>query len=261
MNNMKVFVADDVNNDKLAPLREAGIKVIKETKLAPEELAERIKDADGVIVRSATHITAELMDKAEKLRVIGRAGVGVDNVDVKAATEQRNCRDERARRQHDYDCRTLQSLCLFRWREMFRKRTQNCKRVWDKKSFVGVELNGKTLGVIGLGRIGKHVAKIAKGFGMKIFAFDPFVSPNKQKNSALNSERLDEVFAHADFLTIHTPVTDETRNIIGKDAFAKMKKGVRVINCARGGLVDETALLEAIENGNGRGGGFGRFFD
>jgi D-3-phosphoglycerate dehydrogenase len=121
--------------------------------------------------------------------------------------------------------------------------------VWDKKKFVGVELNGKTLGVIGLGRIGRHVAKIAKGFGMKILAFDPFVSEEQAKDLGIEVGSLDNVFANADFLTIHTPVTDETRNLIGKDAFAKMKKGVRLVNCARGGLVDENALLEAIENG------------
>ncbi len=246
---MKVFVADDVNNDKLTPLRDAGIEVVKETKLAPEELALRIKDADGVIVRSATKITADLMDAAEKLRVIGRAGVGVDNIDVKAATARgivvMNAPDGNTITTAEHTIALLVSMA----RNVPQAHAKLQAGIWDKKSFVGVELNGKTLGVIGLGRIGKHVAKVAKGFGMKIFAFDPFVSPEQAKDFGFELGSLDEVFANADFLTIHTPVTDETRNIIGRDAFGKMKKGVRVINCARGGLVDETALLEAIENG------------
>ncbi|CAN5398034.1 phosphoglycerate dehydrogenase [soil metagenome] len=249
MNNIKVFVADDVNNDKLAPLREAGFEVVKETKLSPEELALRIKDADGVIVRSATRITADLMDRAEKLRVIGRAGVGVDNIDVKAATQRgivvMNAPDGNTITTAEHTIALLVSMA----RNVPQAHAKLQAGTWDKKSFVGVELNGKTLGVIGLGRIGKHVAKVAKGFGMKIFAFDPFVSPEQAKEFGFELGSLDDVFKHADFLTIHTPVTDETRNIIGRDAFAKMKKGVRVINCARGGLVDETALLEAIENG------------
>ena len=249
MNNIKVFVADDVNNDKLAPLREAGFNVVKETKLAPEELALRIKDADGVIVRSATRITADLMDKAEKLRVIGRAGVGVDNIDVKAATQRgivvMNAPDGNTITTAEHTIALLVSIA----RNVPQAHAKLQAGIWDKKSFVGVELNGKTLGVIGLGRIGKHVAKVAKGFGMKIFAFDPFVSPEQAKDFGFELGSLDEVFANADFLTIHTPVTDETRNIIGAEAFAKMKPGVRLINCARGGLVDETALLEAIENG------------
>lgn len=246
---MKVFVADDVNNDKLAPLRDAGIEVIKETKLPPEEIALRIKDADGVIVRSATRITADLMDAGEKLRVIGRAGVGVDNIDVKAATQRgivvMNAPDGNTITTAEHSIALLVSMA----RNVPQAHAKLQNGIWDKKSFVGVELNGKTLGVIGLGRIGKHVAKIAKGFGMKIFAFDPFVSPEQAKEFGFELGTLDEVFANADFLTIHTPVTSETKNIIGSDAFGKMKKGVRIVNCARGGLVDEVALLEAIENG------------
>lgn len=249
MNNLKVFIADDVNEDKLAPLIEAGFNVVKETKLSPEELMERLKDADGVIVRSATKITADIMDKAEKLRVIGRAGVGVDNIDVKAATERgivvMNAPDGNTITTAEHTFAILVSMA----RNVPQAHAKLQSGIWDKKSFVGVELYGKTLGVIGLGRIGKHVAKIAKGFGMKIFAFDPFVSNEQAKEMGIEIGSLDEVFANADFLTIHTPVTDETRGIIGKDAFAKMKKGVRIVNCARGGLVDEDALLTAIDEG------------
>lgn len=246
---MKVFVADDVNEEKLAPLIDAGIDVVKETKLNDDALADRLKDADGVIVRSATHITAELMDAAKNLRVIGRAGVGVDNIDVKAATQRgivvMNAPDGNTITTAEHTIALLVSMA----RNVPQAHAKLQSGVWDKKSFVGVELNGKTLGVIGLGRIGKHVAQIARGFGMQIVAFDPFTSADQAKELGIETGTLDEVFVRADFLTIHTPVTDETRGIIGKDAFTKVKKGVRLLNCARGGLVDEIALLEAIENG------------
>jgi D-3-phosphoglycerate dehydrogenase len=249
MNNIKIFIADDVNEDKLAPLRDAGFNVVKKTKLEGEALAAEIKDADGVIVRSATRITSDLMDNAERLRVIGRAGVGVDNIDVKAATERgivvMNAPDGNTITTAEHTIALLVSMA----RNVPQAHAKLQSGVWDKKSFVGVELNGKTLGVVGLGRIGKHVARIAKGFGMEILAFDPFVSPEQAKEMGIELGNLDEVLSKADFITIHTPVTDETRGILGREAFAKMKKGVRLVNCARGGLVDENALLEAIENG------------
>lgn len=249
MNNLKVFIADDVNEEKLAPLVEAGINVVKETKLPPDQLIERLRDADGVIVRSATRITAEVMDRAEKLRVIGRAGVGVDNIDVKAATKRgivvMNAPDGNTITTAEHTIALLVSLA----RNVPQAHAKLQNGVWDKKSFVGVELNGKTLGVIGLGRIGRHVAGVAKGFGMKILAFDPFVSDDQAREAGIEIGSLETVFSKADFITIHTPVTDETRGIIGAGAFAKMKDGVRLINCARGGLVDEEALLAAIQSG------------
>ena len=246
---MKVFVADDVNEDKLAPLRDAGIDVVKEVKLTADALAERIKDADGVIVRSATHITAELMDAAPNLRVIGRAGVGVDNIDVAAATKRgivvMNAPDGNTITTAEHTIALLVSMA----RNVPQAHAKLQSGVWDKKSYVGVELNGKTLGVIGLGRIGKHVAAVARGFGMSIVGFDPFISAEQAKELGIEMGSLDDVFNRADFLTIHTPVTDETRGLIGREAFTKMKKGVRLVNAARGGLVDEAALLGAIDDG------------
>lgn len=249
MNEIKVFVADDVNEEKLAPLKEANFTVEKRIKLSPEELAEAAKDFDGMIVRSETKVRADLMDKLPRLRVIGRAGVGVDNIDVKEATARgivvMNAPDGNTITTAEHSIALLVSMA----RNVPQAHQVLQTGKWDKKSFTGVELNGKTLGVIGLGRIGRHVAKVAKGFGMNIFAFDPFVSAEQAKDSGFEIGTLDDVFSKADFLTIHTPVTDETRNIIGKDAFAKMKTGVRIVNCARGGLVDEAALIEAVESG------------
>jgi D-3-phosphoglycerate dehydrogenase len=249
MSNIKVFVADDVNEEKLAPLRDAGFTLEKRIKLSTADLAEAMKDFDGLIVRSETKVRGDLMDALPKLRVIGRAGVGVDNIDVKAATERgivvMNAPDGNTITTAEHTIALLVSMA----RNVPQAHTLLQSGVWDKKKFVGVELNGKILGVIGLGRIGKHVAKIAKGFGMTILAFDPFASAEQAKDLGIEIGTLDGVFQRADFITIHTPVTDDTRNIIGRDAFAKMKKGVRLINCARGGLIDEAALLEAIENG------------
>jgi D-3-phosphoglycerate dehydrogenase len=246
---MKVFIADDVNEDKLAPLVDAGIEVIKETGLAPEELAKRLADADGVIVRSATRITAELMDVAPNLRVIGRAGVGVDNIDVAAATARgivvMNAPDGNTITTAEHAFALIISMC----RNVPQAHAKLQAGTWDKKSFVGVELHGKTLGVIGLGRIGKHVSRIARGFGMNIVAYDPFCSADAAAELGMLMAPLDDVFAKADILTIHTPVTDETRGIIGREAFAKMKTGVRLVNAARGGLVDEEALVEALDEG------------
>ncbi|MDH3529240.1 MAG: phosphoglycerate dehydrogenase [Acidobacteriota bacterium] len=249
MKHTKVFVADDVNEERLALLREAGIEVVKETKLSPEMLAERLGDADGVIVRSATEITAEIMDRARRLRVIGRAGVGVDNIDVKAATKRgivvMNAPDGNTITTAEHTVALLVSLA----RNVAQAHGLLQQGIWDKKRFVGVELNGKSLGVIGLGRIGRHVAKIAKGFGMHISGYDPFVTDESAKDFGIALEPLEELLAKSDFITIHTPVTDETRGMIGAAAFSKMKDGVRIVNCARGGLVNEEALLEAIESG------------
>lgn len=249
MENARIFVADDVNEDRLAPLINAGFDVVKETKLSPEDLAKRIADADGVIVRSATTITPELMDLAPRLRVIGRAGVGVDNIDVKAATARgivvMNAPDGNTITTAEHTIALLVSMA----RNVAQAHGLLQSGTWDKKRFVGIELHGKTLGVIGLGRIGRHVAKIARGFGMNICGYDPFVSEENARESGIIVDSLDNVLAQSDFITIHTPVTEETRGIIGKAAFAMMKDGVRVINCARGGLVNEEALLEAIESG------------
>ena len=249
MEEFKILVADDVNEQKLLPLTDAGIRVVKKTKLPPEELAIEMSDADGVIVRSSTKITADLIASSPKLRVIGRAGVGVDNIDVQAATEKgvvvMNAPDGNTITTAEHAIALLISLA----RNIPQADAALRSGTWDKKRFVGVELHGKTIGVIGLGRIGKHVARVARGFGMKVAGFDPFISEEQARELGIELGTLDEVVAKSDFITIHTPVTDETRGMIGREAFEKMKDGVRIVNCARGGLVDEEALLAAIESG------------
>src|SRR6267142_2221680 len=245
----KIFVADDISDSGLQPLRDAGFIVEKQVKLKPVELRAALNDCAGLVVRSETKVTSDLMDSATALKVIGRAGVGVDNIDVPAATERgivvMNAPDGNTITTAEHTIALLIALA----RRVPQANSSLKSGRWDRKSFVGVELQGKTLGVVGLGRIGRTVAARARAFGMKIVAFDPFIAPEQARDLEIELAPLDELFAGADFITIHTPLTTETRGVIGRDAFARMKKGVRIINCARGGLVDENALYDAIKSG------------
>ena len=245
----RIFVADDVSEKGLQPLRDAGFVVEKQTGLAAEALRRALVDCDGLVVRSETKVTAELMEAAGKLRVIGRAGVGVDNIDVPAATARgivvMNAPDGNTITTAEHTLALLVALA----RNIPQANASVKAARWERKHFIGAELQGKTLGVVGLGRIGRAVAVRARAFGMQIVGHDPFIAPDQARDLEIESASLDEVFARADFLTVHTPLTTETRGVIGRDAFSKMKPGVRVINCARGGLVDEAALYEAIKSG------------
>jgi D-3-phosphoglycerate dehydrogenase len=245
----KVFVADEVSDSGLQPLRAAGFVVEKCTGLSRDELREKLRNYDGLVVRSETKVTAELMDHAPNLRVIGRAGVGVDNIDVPAATARgivvMNAPDGNTITTAEHTIALLIALA----RSVPQANSSLRSGKWERKRFIGVELQGKTLGVVGLGRIGRVVASRARAFGMNIVAYDPFMSPEQARDLEIELAPLDDVFARADFLTVHTPLTAETRGIVAREAFGKMKRGVRVINCARGGLVDEHALYEAIKAG------------
>jgi D-3-phosphoglycerate dehydrogenase len=249
MSETKIFVADEVSDTGLQPLHDAGFAVEKRTGLKASELREALSGSAGLVVRSETRVTADLMDGAPALRVVGRAGVGVDNIDVAAATERgivvMNAPDGNTTTTAEHTIALLVALA----RRVPQANSSLKAGKWDRKSFIGVELQGKTLGIVGMGRIGRAVAARARAFGMKIVAFDPFIAPEQARDLEIDLASLDEVFANADFLTVHTPMTAETRGIVGAQAFAKMKQGVRVINCARGGLIDETALYEAIKSG------------
>jgi D-3-phosphoglycerate dehydrogenase len=246
----KIFVADDVSESGLGPLRAAGFIVEKRPGLKPPELLEALKDCEGLIVRSETKVTAELLDAANGLRVIGRAGVGVDNIDVSAATIRgivvMNAPDGNTITTAEHTVAMLVSLA----RSIPQASSSLKSGRWDRKKFIGVELQGKTLGVVGLGRIGRVVASRARAMGMMIVAYDPFIAPEQARDLEIELAPLDDVFARADFLTVHTPLTSETRGLIDREALSKMKQGARIINCARGGLVDEDALYEAITNGS-----------
>lgn len=249
MSDIKIFVSDDVNEGGLEPLRAAGFAVEKRTGLKGDELAAAVLDADGLVVRSETQVTAPLMDGAGRLRVIGRAGVGVDNIDVGAATQRgivvMNAPDGNTMTTAEHTMALLLALA--------RRVPQGDASLkgggWERKKFVGVELRGKTLGVVGLGRIGRVVASRARGFEMKVLAFDPFVAPGQVRDEEIELAPLEEVLRRADFVTVHAPLTPETRGLVGAREFSMMKEGVRVINCARGGLFDERALHAAIKEG------------
>ena len=245
----KILVADDVSESGLQPLRDAGMVVEKRLGLGLAELRVALAECVGLVVRSETKVTADLMDSAAALRVVGRAGVGVDNVDVPAATARgivvMNAPDGNTITTAEHTIALLVALA----RNVPQANGSLKSGKWERKRFIGVELQGKTLGIVGLGRIGRGVAQRARGLGMTIVAFDPFVAPEQARDLDIEAVPLDEVFARADFLTVHTPLTPETRGIVGADAFAKMKTGVRVVNCARGGLVDEQALHDAIKSG------------
>jgi len=249
MNQPKILVTDEVSDSGLRPLRDAGFVVNKQTGLSPPELSEQLSDSAGLVVRSETKVTAELMDQAPQLRVIGRAGVGVDNIDVPAATERgivvMNAPDGNTITTAEHTIALLIALA----RRVPQANSSLKSGKWDRKSFIGVELQGKMLGVVGMGRIGRAVSARARAFGMTIVAFDPFLAPEQARDWDVELAPLNEVLARADFLTVHTPLTEETRGLINSDAFALMKDGVRVINCARGGLIDEEALYEAITSG------------
>ncbi len=249
MNKPKILVADDVSESGLVSLRAAGFTVEKRTALGPDELFEAIRDCEGLIVRSETKVTASLMDASACLRAVGRAGVGVDNIDVAAATARgivvMNAPDGNTMTTAEHTIALLLALA--------RRVPQGCASLkagrWERKRFVGVELRGKTLGIIGLGRIGRVVASRARCFDMKVIAYDPFVAPGQVHDAELELASLEEVCARADFLTVHTPLTPETHGIIGARELTLVKPEVRIINCARGGLVEEKALYEAIKEG------------
>jgi len=249
MTDIKIFVADDVSESGLEPLREAGFAVEKRTGLKGVELAEAVRGADGLVVRSETRVTAELFEAAGRLRVVGRAGVGVDNIDVAAATQRgvvvMNAPDGNTMTTAEHTLALLLALA----RRVPEGQVSLKAGRWERKKFVGVELRGKTLGIVGLGRIGRVVASRALGFEMKVVAFDPFVAPERLRDEGIELASLEEVCARADFVTVHAPLVPETRGIIGAKELARMKPGVRVINCARGGLIDERALYEAIKEG------------
>ena len=248
-NPARILVTDDVSESGLQPLRDARLVVEKKVGLSPDALLKELSVSDGLIVRSETKVTADLISAANRLRVIGRAGVGVDNIDVPAATARgivvMNAPDGNTITTAEHTIALLIALA----RNVPQANISVKSAKWERKRFVGAELQGKTLGIIGLGRIGRAVAIRAAALGLKVIAHDPFVALEQARDLQVETGSLDEVFSRADFLTIHTPLTAETRGLIDAEAFAKMKTGARIINCARGGLIDESALYDAITSG------------
>ncbi|MCZ6782009.1 MAG: phosphoglycerate dehydrogenase, partial [Proteobacteria bacterium] len=245
-----VLVSDPLAPQGLEILRQAsGIEVVDRPGASPGELLELIADAEGLVIRSGTKVTAELLERAEKLRVIGRAGIGVDNVDVPKATERGivvvNTPEGNNVTTAEHAIALLVSLARH-----IPQATASLKAGrWEKTKFTGMELFNRTLGVIGLGNIGRVVAVRARGLGMKVIACDPYISAEAAARLDLPLVSFDELLSRADAITVHVPKTKDTTGLFGREAFAKVRPGVLVINAARGGIIDEEALLEALESG------------
>jgi D-3-phosphoglycerate dehydrogenase len=257
----KVLIADALSPRAVEIFRARGVEADVAMGLGPAELRQRIAGYDGLAVRSATKVTADLLGAADALKVVGRAGIGVDNIDVPAATERgivvMNTPYGNAITAAEHAIAMM--FALARQIPAADRSTQAGK--WEKARFMGVELSGKTLGIIGCGNIGAIVADRAQGLKMRVVAYDPFLSPERALELGVERLALDELLARADFITLHTPLTDQTRNIIDAAAIAKMKPGVRLINCARGGLVVEADLAAALADGRVAGAAVDVFVD
>ena len=257
----KVLISDALSPAAVQIFKDRGIEVDFQPALGKdkEKLAELIGHYDGLAIRSATKVSPKILEKAKNLKVIGRAGIGVDNVDIAAATARGIIVMNTPFGNSITTAEHAITLMLALAREIPQADASTQAGKWEKNRFMGVEITGKTLGVIGCGNIGSIVAERALGLKMKVIAFDPFLSPERAVDLGVEKIDLDELFKRSDFITLHTPLTEKTRNIIDAAAIAKMRKGVRIINCARGGLVDEQALRVALESGHVAGAAFDVF--
>lgn len=247
----RVLVADNISEQGVRLLREtAGFAVDVRTGMSPQEIAAAVGEYDALVVRSATKVTADVLADPGRLRAIGRAGTGVDNIDLDAATRAgvvvMNTPGGNSVAAAELTMALLLSMC----RNVAQSNAALRDGRWERKEWVGVELAGKVLGVVGLGRIGREVAHRAQGFRMDVLGYDPYVSTDVAEGFGIHFAPLAELIGKADILTLHLPLTDDTRHMIGPELIRQMRRGARIINCARGGLVDEDALLEAVDSGH-----------
>jgi len=259
---MKILVADKISPKGVAYLRQqTGFEVIEAYGSTPEQVLELVKDVHAIAVRSETKITRAVLEAAPLLKVVGRAGVGVDNVDVDAATERGVVVMNTPAGNTVATAELTFTHILCGARPVAQAAASMKAGQWDRKSFSGIELFKKTLGVVGLGRIGGEVAKRAQAFGMTVLAYDPYLAPARAKALQIESVTLDELLAKSDYITVHMPMTDDTHHMIDEAAFEKCKKGLRIFNCARGGIIKETALIAAIKSGKVAAAGLDVFED
>ena len=257
----RVLISDALSPAAVQIFKDRGIEVDFQPALGKDKdkLAEIIGNYDGLAIRSATKVTPKILANATRLKVVGRAGIGVDNVDIPAATAKgvivMNTPFGNSITTAEHAIAMMFALA----REIPAADASTQAGKWEKNRFMGVELTAKTLGIIGCGNIGSIVADRAIGLKMKVIAFDPFLSPERAKDIGVEKVELDDLLARADVITLHTPLTDKTRNVLSAEAIAKTKKGVRIVNCARGGLVDEAALAQALESGHVAGAAFDVF--
>lgn len=246
---MKVLVSDNLSQIGVDILKKGGLDVTVKTGMTPEELKKEIVKYDGLVIRSATKVTADVIAAAKSLKVVGRAGSGLDNVDKAAASKKgivvMNTPGGNTVTTAEHTLSMMMSLA----RNIPQATASTKAGKWEKKKFGGVELFNKTLGIIGMGAIGTQLAKRAQGLGMSILGYDPFLSRERADSLGIEMATLDKIYKNSDFITVHSPLTDETRGLINKKTIKKMKDGVRIINCARGGIVNEKDLYDALVSG------------
>ena len=246
----KVLISDKMDPKAAQIFRERGVEVDEITGKTPEELKAIIGQYDGLAIRSSTKVTAEILDAAANLKVVGRAGIGVDNVDIPAASARGVVVMNTPFGNSITTAEHAIALMFALARQLPEADASTQAGKWEKNRFMGVELTGKTLGLIGAGNIGSIVADRAQGLKMKVVAFDPFLTPDRAIEMGVEKVGLDDLLLRADFITLHTPLTAQTRGILSAENLAKTKRGVRIINCARGGLIDEAALKQGLESGH-----------
>jgi D-3-phosphoglycerate dehydrogenase len=257
----RVLISDALSPAAVQIFKDRGVEVDFQPNLGKDKdrLAAAIDGFDGLAIRSATKVTPKILERAQSLKVIGRAGIGVDNVDIPAATARGVIVMNTPFGNSITTAEHAITLMLALARQIPQADASTQQGKWEKNKFMGVEITGKTLGIIGCGNIGSIVAERAHGLKMKVVAFDPYLSPERAVDLGVEKVDLDELLRRADFITLHTPLTDKTRNIIDSAALAKSRKGVRIVNCARGGLVDEEALRAALDSGHVGGAAFDVF--
>ncbi len=254
MGNYRVLVTDNLSPKGIEIFQNTpGIEAVVDNEITAEELLETLNDFDGLVVRSRTKLTAELAAKAGRLKVVGRAGTGLDNININAATKQgiavMNTPGGNTVTTAEHALSMLFSLS----RNIPQATASMKSGKWEKKKFQGRELYNKTIGILGLGKIGAVVADRAKGLKMNVISYDPFLTPELAQKKGVTAVTLDELMARSDYITIHVPLNKATRHLVDAEAFSKMKTGVMLVHCARGGIVDEEALLEALKSGKVRG--------
>lgn len=246
---MRILITDSVSEKGVKLMLEAGMEVDQKVGISEDEIIAIIDNYDALVVRSQTKVTRKIIEAASSLKVIGRCGVGVDNIDIQAATEKGIIVVNAPEGNTCAATEQTMALMLALARNIPQAQMSLMEGKWDRKKYTGVELKGKILGVLGLGKIGSGVARRAQAFEMKVLAYDPFVAPEKAKSMGVEMADLDTIFKEADFITVHLPLNNETRDIIDAEDIAKMKPSVRLINVARGGIINEQALYEALKDG------------
>ncbi|XP_051761423.1 D-3-phosphoglycerate dehydrogenase [Ctenopharyngodon idella] len=257
----RLLISESVDPCCKIILQENGIEVTEKQQMTKEELIAEIQNYDGLVVRSATKVTADVINAGSNLKIIGRAGTGVDNVDVDAATKRgiivMNTPSGNTISAAELTCALLMSLSRHIPQAVMSMKDGK----WDRKKFMGAELYGKVLGIVGLGRIGKEVAKRMQSFGMKTIGYDPITPPEVSAGWGVEQMSLEQLWPQCDYITVHTPLMPSTTGLLNDASFAKCKKGVKVVNCARGGIIDEAALLRALESGQCGGAGLDVFVE